>query len=207
MFLFKFFFKFLSFLLLLVLVIPLWAISHTWLTARSDASEVADAIVIMGAAQLDGKPGQVLTARLNEAKRIYQKDLAPRIYTLGTGAPGDRFTEADSAKSWLMGEGIRRSAIISLPKGRDSFTSIKAFSSSAKRSGVGSVIIVTDPYHCLRSMTMVRDQGFSAQCSPTKSGIASLENSGYRYLLRESGAYLAYISLGRRGIHLSDHVT
>jgi hypothetical protein len=26
-------------------------------------------------------------------------------------------------------------------------------------------------------------------------------------LIREAGAYLAYITLGRRGIHISDHLT
>ena len=69
-----------------------------------------------------------------------------------------------------------------------------------------NIIIVTDPYHCLRSMTIAGDKGFSATCSPSRDGIASLENAGIRYLLRESGAYLAYVTLGRRGIHISDHV-
>jgi hypothetical protein len=53
---------------------------------------------------------------------------------------------------------------------------------------------------------MARDFGFEASCSPARTGIASLDNAGFRYLVRETGAYLAYITLGRRGIHISDHV-
>ena len=34
----------------------------------------------------------------------------------------------------------------------------------------------------------------------------TLENSGYKYLIREAGAYLAYITVGRRGIQVSDHL-
>ena len=68
------------------------------------------------------------------------------------------------------------------------------------------VIIVTDPFHCRRAMTMANDLGAVASCSPVKSGPAALANSGKRYLIREAGAYLAYVSLGRRGIHISDHL-
>ncbi len=53
---------------------------------------------------------------------------------------------------------------------------------------------------------MAKDFGFDASCSPVRTGIASLDKVGFRYLLRETGAYLAYITLGRRGIHISDHV-
>jgi uncharacterized SAM-binding protein YcdF (DUF218 family) len=70
-----------------------------------------------------------------------------------------------------------------------------------------NVIIATDAYHCQRAMTMANDLGAVATCSPVRTGPNTLENSHFRYLVREAGAYLAYISLGRRGIHISDHLT
>lgn len=210
MFIFKFLFRFITFALLVVLVVPTWALAKTWYTANNESVTKADAIVVMGAAQLDGRPGEVLTARLKETTRIFNENFAPLIYTLGAGAPGDRFTEAQAAKSWLIENEVPRRAIVEVPFGRDSFRSIKAFaksvSKSDKSSEIKNIIIVTDPYHCLRSMTMANDQGFVASCSPTKVGIASLEKVGFKYLVRETGAYLAYITLGRRGIHISDHL-
>ena len=206
MFLFKLIRKFISATLLLIVVIAIWAIGRTWFVAHDQVVRKADAIVVMGAAQLDGRPGDVLKARLEETLRIYKKDFAPRIYTLGSGAPGDRFTEAGAGKKWLMNNGIKRSSIVSIPKGRDSYSSIAALSKNLDKSKVRDLIIVTDPYHCLRSTTMANDQGFIATCSPTQSGVGSLEDASYRYLFREAGAYLAYITLGRRGIHISDHV-
>ena len=82
---------------------------------------------------------------------------------------------------------------------------------SAQESGAEvkdwkDVIIVTDPFHCRRAMTMANDLGVVATCSPVKTGPNSLEKSGKRYLVRETGAYLAYVTLGRRGIHISDHL-
>ncbi|MFM8193002.1 MAG: YdcF family protein [Actinomycetota bacterium] len=206
MFLIKIIWRFITFLLLVALVIPTWALARTWYVANNETIRKADAIVVMGAAQLDGRPGEVLSARLKETKRIYDNNFAPRIFTLGAGAPGDRFTEAGSGRNWLVSNGVPRSAITAVTKGRDTFTSIESFAKSAKKLKVNDIIIVTDPYHCLRSITMAEDQGFVATCSPTRVGIASLEKAGFRYLLREAGAYLAYITLGRRGIHISDHV-
>jgi uncharacterized SAM-binding protein YcdF (DUF218 family) len=76
-----------------------------------------------------------------------------------------------------------------------------------KKRNIYNVIIATDAYHCGRSMRMANDLGAIATCSPAKTGPNSLEKSRTRYLIREAGAYLAYITLGRRGIHISDHLT
>jgi vancomycin permeability regulator SanA len=75
-----------------------------------------------------------------------------------------------------------------------------------KKRYVSDVIIVTDPFHCARAITMAKDQGVLGTCSPVQTGPNTLENSGYKYLIREAGAYLAYITVGRRGIQVSDHL-
>jgi vancomycin permeability regulator SanA len=75
-----------------------------------------------------------------------------------------------------------------------------------KKRKISNVIIATDPYHCNRAITMAEDLDAIATCSPVQDGPNSLENSRFRYLAREAGAYLAYITLGRRGINISDHL-
>jgi hypothetical protein len=55
-------------------------------------------------------------------------------------------------------------------------------------------------------MTMANDRGLVATCSPVQGGPNALEKSGFKYLIREGGAYLAYITLGRRGVQISDHL-
>jgi len=206
MFLLRWAFKFITFLIVVALAIPTFAIARTWYVANDDEVRRADAIVVMGAAQLDGRPGEVLAARLKEAKRIYEAGLADRIFTLGAGAPGDRFTEAGSARDWLGKSGIAWRSISAIKIGRDTLSSLQGLASGVGTKRYESIIIVTDPYHCLRSITMARDLGFQADCSPVRTGIASLDRVGFRYLVRESGAYLAYITLGRRGIHISDRI-
>lgn len=193
-------------ILTVAIAIPGYALFVTWNAAHNPTIRNAEVIVVPGASQLDGTPGEVLLARLQEAKRLYTAGLAPLIITVGSGAPGDRTTEAASGAYWLRTHGVKRSAIVSLPDGRDTRTQTNAYVAEMKKRKISNVIIATDPYHCNRAITMAKDLDAIATCSPVKDGPNSLDNSRFRYLAREAGAYLAYITLGRRGINISDHL-
>ena len=206
MILFKIIRRVIAAILLVIIAVPLYAVAVTWHAANNPLIRNGDVIVVLGAAQLDGRPGEVLQARLDEAKRIYDLGLAPRIITVGAGAPGDRTTEAASGKYWLTTNGIKSKNVTALEVGRDTWVSTENYVKFMKLKKMKDVIIVTDPFHCRRAMTMANDLGVVATCSPVQTGPNSLDNSGKRYLIRETGAYLSYVSLGRRGIHISDHL-
>jgi len=203
---FKIISRIIAAILLIVIAVPLYALGVTWQAANNPLTRNGDVIVVLGAAQLDGRPGEVLEARLNEAKRIFDLGLAPHIITVGAGAPGDRTTEAAAGKYWLSQNGIKSRNITALEVGRDTWVSTENYVKFMKVKDWKDVIIVTDPFHCRRAMTMANDLGAVATCSPVKTGPNSLANSGKRYLVRETGAYLSYVTLGRRGIHISDHL-
>ena len=205
---FKLIRRVISLILAIVIIIPTYALFVTWSAAKNpDINTSADAIVVAGAAQLNGAPGDVLLARLEEAKRLFGEEYAPLIITVGAGAPGDRTTEAAAGRYWLVRNGVPKSKVLSIPVGRDTLTQTKSYITELKKRNLNKVIIATDAYHCNRVITMAKDFGAEVTCSPSQSGPNTLEKSRYRYLIREAGAYLAYITLGRRGIHISDHLT
>lgn len=206
MFLFRWIRRTITVILILALIGPAYGISQVWRAANNPVVRNADVIVVLGTAQLNGKPGEALEARLVEAKRIFDLGYAPSIITVGAGAPGDRTTEAASGKYWLRTHGIPTRKVTAIEEGRDTLVSTKAYAAVMKKRYVSDVIIVTDPFHCARAITMANDQGVLATCSPVQTGPNTLENSGYKYLIREAGAYLAYITVGRRGIQVSDHL-
>ena len=183
-------------------MIPLYAAGSIWYTAKNSTAEKSDVILVMGAAQFDGRPSEVLLARLDQAKSIFKAGLAPRIYTIGGGAPGDRTTEAAASRTWLINNGISKKNILAIAKGRDTLSSTKAYVEQMRKAKFSSVVIVTDPYHCYRAIKMAKDRGIKSTCSAVESGPAA--NSGIKYLARETGAYLAYVTVGRLGIKLSD---
>jgi vancomycin permeability regulator SanA len=202
LFIFKLIRRVISFVLLLVIVIPLYVAGNIWYTAKNSKPEKSDVILVMGAAQFDGRPSEVLLARLDQTKSIFKTGVAPRIYTVGGGAPGDRTTEAAASRTWLIGNGISKTNVLAIAKGRDTLSSTKAYVEQMRKAKFSSVVIVTDPYHCYRAIKMAKDRGIKSTCSAVESGPAA--NSGIKYLARETGAYLAYVTVGRLGIKLSD---
>ncbi|CAB4713865.1 MAG: YdcF family protein [Actinobacteria bacterium] len=206
MFLFRWIRRTLTLIIIIALIAPGYAVSKVWRAANNPIVRSADVIVVLGTAQLNGTPGQALEARLVEAKRIFDLGLAPTIITVGAGAPGDRTTEAASGKVWLRNHGVPAKKITAVEEGRDTLVSTKAYAALMKKRMVSDVIIVTDPFHCQRAITMANDQGVVSTCSPVRTGPNTISKSGYKYLFREAGAYLVYITLGRRGVQVSDHL-
>ena len=206
MFLFRWIRRTITVIVILALIGPAYGISQVWRAANNPVVRQADVIVVLGTAQLNGKPGDALEGRLVEAKRIFDLGYAPTIITVGAGAPGDRTTEAASGKYWLRTNGITSRKITAVEEGRDTLSSTKAYAAVMKKRYVSDVIIVTDPFHCARSIKMANDQGVLATCSPVQTGPNTIDNSGYRYLIREAAAYLAYITVGKRGIQISDRL-
>lgn len=172
---------------------------HVWSFARSDARPVSDTIFVLGAAQYDGVPSQWLAARLDQAATLYEEGAAPTIVTVGGSKPGDRFTEAEAGKNYLVEErGVPAEAIVEVKEGVDTLTSAKAFKRYAEDYGWNSAIVVSDPAHSLRATTMVSDQGFDASGSPTRQGPSVGSRSAQlASILHETGGLLYYEGVER----------
>jgi uncharacterized SAM-binding protein YcdF (DUF218 family) len=182
--------------LLVLLVVGGTAVSIWW-TARQDDRPTSDAIVVLGASQFDGRPSSVFKARLQHARALWEDGVAPRVVTVGGGQPGDRTTEAEAGAAFLEERGVE---VVAVAEGRNTLESLEAVERLMSGEGWSSAVIVTDPWHSLRSRTMARDQGIEAETSPTRAG-PSVRTRGtqVRYIARETAAYLYYRVLGRSG--------
>jgi uncharacterized SAM-binding protein YcdF (DUF218 family) len=179
----------------LLVIVPALVIavtaSRVWWVARQDDRGHADAIVVLGASQYDGRPSAVFRARLEHAASLFEQEVAPRVVTLGAGAPGDRFTEAGAGARFLQANGV--TSVVAVPEGRDTLQSMKALDRLFRERGWDSAVIVTDPWHALRSRRMARDLGIDAHTSPTRHGPAvRTRGTEARYIARETAAYLYY---------------
>ena len=85
--------------------------------AAQDQAAPADAICVFGAAEYDGRPSPVYRARLDHARVLFNRNIAPLIITLG-GDGGDQYSEGGVGREYLMGAGIPESAIIAETESR-----------------------------------------------------------------------------------------
>ena len=96
------------------------------LAANLDAARPAQAIIVLGAAQYDGRPSPVLRARLDHGIALWRRGLAPRLIVTGGSSPGDRTSEAATGRRYAVAHGVPDSAILMESEGRTTAASLRA---------------------------------------------------------------------------------
>ena len=139
------------------------------LVGAGDQARPVDAIIVMGAAQYDGRPSPQLQARLDHVVELYERGLAPVVVVTGGKQAGDRFTEAEASTAYLSARGVPESSIIQEGEGHSSWESLSTVSTMLRNIGAQRVLLVSDPYHSLRIRLMAEDLGLTAYVSPTRT--------------------------------------
>jgi uncharacterized SAM-binding protein YcdF (DUF218 family) len=165
---------------------------QVWQASRRDDHHASQAIIVLGAAQFDGRPSGVLAARLDHAVDLYEAGAAPLVVVTGGRQPGDRFTEAEASAGYLEAKGVPGDAIERETTSTNSWDELTATARFLRGRGITEVILVSDPFHSYRIAAMATDLGLTAHVSPTTTSPLKGADE-LRAMLRETGA----VSLGR----------
>jgi uncharacterized SAM-binding protein YcdF (DUF218 family) len=158
---------------------------HLW--GRRNEARKSDAIVVLGAAQYDGRPSPVLKARLDHAVRLYQRGIAPVIITTGGQAPGDTVSEAVVSRRYAIRQGVPAAAILTERGGMTTLESMRAVSRLMRGHNMKTAVLVSDPFHMLRLKLLAKRVGFTGYTSPTRtSPISRNREEERKHLIRES---------------------
>lgn len=161
-------------------------------TGGSHGAEPTDAILVMGAAQYDGRPSPQLAARLDHVITLWESGVAPLVVVTGGKQPGDRFTEAEASTRYLTDRGIPGAAVVQVGEGSTTYESVAAAAPIMEAYDIGSVALVTDPYHSLRSRLIVEGEGFDVDVASTPTSVVTGWSS-FRRDVAEAGG----VAVGR----------
>ena len=140
-----------------------------WHVSRRDEQRPSDAIVVLGAAQYNGRPSPVLKARLDHAVALYRAGLAPALVVTGGIGTGDRMSEATVGLRYLRGLAVPDSAIIVRPDGRTTDESMRSVADWMHERELKRAILVSDPFHMARLRIEARRASLEAYTSPTRT--------------------------------------
>ncbi len=171
---------------------------QVWQASGRDGARRAEAIVVLGAAQYDGRPSPVLQNRLDHALDLYERGLAPMVVVTGGRQEGDRYTEATAGYNYLRSAGVPDEAIRKEVQGHTTYESLAAVARFLRTEGIDDVILVSGPSHTKRLSGIASDVGLTAAISPSSG------SPDGRSLLRETLAVSAGRLVGYRRLERLD---
>lgn len=145
---------------LIIAAYPGWLAFQVWEQSRDDEVYYADAIVVLGAAQYNGRPSPVFKARLDQAAYLFNEGLADTVIVTGGKQPGDTFTEAAAGAKYLTEEGVPPNQILSETDGLTTLESLKNVWNLVQDRSIEKVLLVSDPMHSERIKRIAGDLGF-----------------------------------------------
>ena len=174
-----------------------YATFRIWDQGQRDERRPADAIVVLGAAEYDGRPSPVFRARLDHAVSLYRAGLAPVLVVTGGKAAGDRTTEAAVARDFAIAQGVPAASILVEDRGRTTLESLRTVGGMLRDRGARNVLFVSDRTHMLRVLRIARDQGLTSFGSPTTTSPIDADlTSRADATLHELGALAFYFLTG-----------
>ena len=168
-----------------------------WQQGSRDEQRPADAIVVLGAAQYDGRPSPVFKARLDHAVDLWHRGLAKAFVVTGGKLPGDRTTEAAVARQYALDRGVPADAIFGEDEAHNTLESLQSVAGELRSRQMRSAIFVSDPTHMLRVLRIAKDLGIEGFGSPTTtSPIQQDPVTRVQATIHELGALAVYFLSG-----------
>jgi len=133
---------------------------------EGDAPHGAEAAVVLGAQVLSGgRPSGTLRARVQYGARLYAEGKVGLVIPTG-GVGKHPPSEAEVAARVLREAGIPEVAVLLESEARNTRESARLVTAMVRQRGIRSVVVVTDPLHCVRTVGAFRAEGLSVEVSP-----------------------------------------
>jgi uncharacterized SAM-binding protein YcdF (DUF218 family) len=161
--------------------------------AGIDEAAPADVIIVLGAAQYNGRPSPVLEARLDHALDLFNRGLANVVITTGGYGPDPNYSEAHVSASYLNEMGIDTSQIVTQQGSGSTTATVVDAARHMNANGWTRAIVVSDGFHLYRLKEIFRDKGIEVFGSPAPgSRIEQSEGSRFWFSVREVVVLSAY---------------
>ena len=160
---------------------------------KLDERRSVDAIVVLGAAQFNGRPSDVFEARLEHAVALWDEGWADWFIVTGGKLPNDDTTEAEVARGWAIAHGVPPNRILAEHGGRTTLESLDAVRTIFRDEDLRTGLFVSDETHMLRVLRMAEDLGMEGFGSPTRTSPSDLnETRRRRAIVHEIAGLAAY---------------
>ncbi len=183
-------------LLLVLGLLLLWLLALaieivTYSTVRDDGP--ADAAIVLGAAAWDGQPSPVFEERIKHAIDLYQAGRVTAIIFTGGAGEGESTAESIAASHYAIKRGVSPEDVYCEAASHFTHENLAGAKAIVEQQRFNRVLIVSDPLHMRRALTMAHDFGLNAYPSPTPTSRYVSLSSQLDFLWGEVRYYATYL--------------
>lgn len=182
-------------ILIIIAIICLYLIGSVAMVfsySSVDEKRECDVAVVLGAATYFGNVSNVYRARLDHSVELYNDGYVSKIIATGGMGIGNETSDAYAAKQYLIDQGIPENDILIEEKSTVTQENVVNAKAVMEENGLKTALIVSDPLHMRRAVSMAKDAGIEAFSSPTCESAYVSWKTKLPFLLRETGNYIGY---------------
>jgi len=167
---------------------------HSYASVFSDSP--SDAAIILGAAIWKDKPSPVFRARIDHGINLHKQGKVKTLVFTGGVGTGEVYAESEVAKQYAMSQGIAPENIFIETRSQITFENLTESKLLLDANNIDTVLLVSDPLHMKRAMTMAQDLNINAASSPTPMSLYKSWRTKSGFLAREVFYYIGYLLFG-----------
>ena len=178
---------------LLIIISTALAVNSIIQYSKLDEKTKCDTAIILGAATFNGEVSPVYRERIHHGIWLYENGYVDYLIMTGGVGNGNETSDAYVAKQYAISKGIPEEAIFIEEQSTITEENLENAKAIMAENSLNTAIIVSDPLHMKRAMTMAKDYGISAYSSPTPTTMYQSNKTKIPFLAREVFFYIGYL--------------
>lgn len=178
-----------------IMAYMVYAAVAIWTYGAKTEPVKSDAAIVLGAAVWGDKPSPVFRGRIDHALWLYKHQYVDKLIFTGGRGSGLEPAESEVARDYAIARGVPEADILIETVSKITEENLSHAQAVGEREGLDTYLIVSDPLHMKRAMTMADDYGMKAYPSPTDRSAYQSFRSKVPFLLREMFYYTGYVVL------------
>jgi len=177
---------------LLVLATPMFVAGSIWSYGLTRAEPTGDAAIVLGAAIHGTEPSPIFRERINHGLQLYKSGKVKKLILTGGVEEEGGLAESEVARNYAIKKGVPPGDLLIETVSKTTFENLQQARGIARENHLRTLVVVSDPIHMKRAMTMAASIGLPAKPSPTPTTKFHSWPSRSRFLAHETYYYITF---------------
>lgn len=146
----------------------------------------SDVAIILGAGTKDSIISPIFIERLNHGLYLYQNKIIKTIIITGGFGKNQKYSDSKLGMNYLVSNGVKKEDIYIEEVSTNTLENLVESKKIMQINGLNSALIISDPLHMKRSISLAKTIGIQCLSSPTRTSAYKSKNTKFKSLLNET---------------------